>query len=67
MAKKPAIGDTLKDEALKKLIRETVASAGALSPDDIPHTVKQRIREQAAGDLDVDAYIREAIKSRNKR
>ena len=67
MAKKTAIDDRTKEEALKKLIRDTVADAGALAPDEIPHKVKERIRGQAAGALDVDAYIREAIDSRKKR
>ena len=67
MAKKPAIDDEAREEALKKLIRDTVASAGALAPDDIPYKVKERIRGQAAGSLDVDAYIKEAIKTRKKR
>lgn len=66
MAKK-AIDDKTREEALKALIRETVASAGAIAPDEIPHKVKERIRGQATGDLDVDAYIREAMKARAKR
>lgn len=67
MAKKPAIDDKAKEDALKKLIRDTVASAGAVAPDDIPHIVKDRIRGQARGDLDVDAYISETMKARKKR
>ncbi|MFZ5617001.1 MAG: hypothetical protein ACOZAA_06745 [Pseudomonadota bacterium] len=66
MAKK-AIDDKTREEALKALIRETVASAGAIAPDEIPHKVKERIKGQATGDLDVDAYIREAVKARAKR
>lgn len=53
-----------KDEALKKLIRETVANAGAIAPDDIPHRVKERLKGQATGDLDIDACIAEAMKQR---
>lgn len=53
-----------KDEALKKLIRETVAKAGAIAPDDIPHRVKERLKGQATGDLDIDACIAEAMKQR---
>ncbi len=60
------IDDKTKEDALKALIRETVASAGAMAPDDIPHKVKERIRGHACGDLDVDAYIREAMKARKK-
>lgn len=67
MAKKSLIDDKTKEEALKKLIRDTVASAGAIAPDEIPHKVKERIRGQARGDLDVDAYIKEAMKSKKKR
>jgi len=66
MAKKPAIDDAAKERALKKLIRDTVAGIGAIAPDDIPHKVKERIRGQVAGDLDVDAYIREAMENRKK-
>lgn len=67
MAKKPAIDDKEKEDALKKLIRDTVASAGSIAPDDIPHKVKERIKGQATGNLDVDAYIREAMKRSKKR
>ena len=61
-----AIDEKAKEEALKKLIRDTVESAGAIAPGDIPHKVKERIRGQATGDLDVDACIREAMKSRKR-
>lgn len=50
MAKKSAIDDREKEEALKKLIRETVVSAGVIAPDDIPHRVKDRIRKQASSE-----------------
>jgi hypothetical protein len=67
MAKKSSIDDKAKEEALKKLIRDTVASAGAIAPDEIPHKVKERIRGQVTGDLDVDAYIADAMKRVKKR
>jgi hypothetical protein len=59
-----AIDDKEKERAVKALIRETVASAGGLAPDQIPHRVKERLKGQATGDLDVDALIREALKDR---
>ncbi|MCB2112776.1 MAG: hypothetical protein R3C42_04525 [Parvularculaceae bacterium] len=65
MAAKP-IDARAKEEALKALIRETVESAGGIAPGDIPHKVKERIKGHATGDLDVDAYIREAMKSRKR-
>ncbi len=67
MTKKSSIDDRTKEEALKRLIRDTVSSVGAIAPDDIPHKVKERLRGQATGDLDIDAYIKEALKSRKKR
>jgi len=53
-----------KERAVKALIRQTVASAGGLAPDQIPHRVKERLKGQATGDIDVDALIREALKDR---
>ncbi len=64
MAKK--IDDKDKEKALKKLIGETVSSAGAIAPDDIPHKVKDRIRRQASGDLDVEGYVKESGKGGRK-
>lgn len=66
MAKK-AIDDKTKEDALKALIRQTVASAGAIAPDDIPHRVKERLKGQSTGDLDIDACIREAIKAQKRK
>jgi len=67
MAKKPAIDDAAKDEALKKIIRDTVAGIGDIAPDEIPHKVKERIRGRVVGDLDIDAYISEAMENRKKK
>jgi len=61
------IDDKAKEEALKKLIRDTVNAAGAVSPGDIPHHVKERLKGQATGDLDVDAIIREAMSKKRGR
>lgn len=62
-----AIDEKAKEEALKKLIRETVESAGTIAPDEIPYKVKERIRGQVTGELDVDAYIRDLLKARKSR
>lgn len=62
-----AIDEKAKEEAIKRLIRDTVESVGAIAPGDIPHKVKERLRGQATGDLDIDACIREAIKARKRR
>lgn len=65
MARKP-ISEKEKEKALKKLIGETVSSAGAIAPDEPPHKIKDRIRRQASGDLDVEDYVKEAKKSPTK-
>ena len=49
------------DEALKALIRKTIKSAGEIDPAAIPSKVRERLKGQATGDLDVDAYIAEAL------
>ncbi len=66
MAKKSWTPD--KEEAAKKIIRETIDAAGTQDPASIPHRVKERLRGQATGDLDVDDYIRRVVaEQRNKR
>lgn len=62
-----AIDKKTKEEALKKLIRDTVRAGGAVAPGDIPHKVKERLKDQATGDLDVDACIEEAVRSLRQR
>jgi len=61
------VDEGAREEALKALIRQTVAEAGKMAPDEIPHWVKERIRGQAAGDLDVEAYVRDLLKKRRDR
>lgn len=55
-----------KEEAVKRLIRQTIESAGNVDPATLPHRVKQRLKDQATGDLDVDAYIRELLRERRR-
>lgn len=62
-----AIDDKAKEEALRKLIRDTVNEAAVVAPGDIPHKVKERLKGQATGELDIDAVIREAIEARKRR
>ncbi len=56
------------DEAeLKALIRKTIDAVGPIDPTTIPSRVKARIKGQATGDLDVDAYIKEVMAEIRKR
>lgn len=56
-----------KEEALKALIRQTIAAAGEGDPASIPHRVRERLKGQATGDLDVEAYIREALEEEKRK
>ena len=61
MTDKPSDWKPDDDEALKALIRKTIKSAGEIDPAAIPSKVRERLKGQATGDLDVDAYIAEAL------
>ena len=58
--------DGAEAQALKKLIRETIDAAGPIDPAAIPHTLKDRIRRQVSGDLDVEGYIAEVLRETGK-
>lgn len=60
MAEK-AIGKAERETALKALIRATIAGAGSLAPDAIPHRIKEQLKGQATGDVDIDRLIRDAL------
>jgi hypothetical protein len=62
----PAIGKSEREAALKALIRDTIAKAGNLPPEAIPHRVKTRLRNQAVGDADIDKLIEEALAEQRK-
>ncbi len=57
----PAISGSDRENALKALIRDTIAKAGKLPPEAIPHRVKTRLKNQAFGDIDIDQLIAEAL------
>lgn len=61
-----AIDKADQEKALKALIRETLTASGGLSPDAIPHRVKERLKGQAIGEADLDRLIREAIAEQKK-
>ena len=44
-----------REAALKSLIRATIKAAGPIDAAAIPHLVKERLKGQATGDLDVEA------------
>ena len=52
----------LDEDALKELIRATIASAGSTDPSELPSKIRERIKGRATGDLDVDAYVKQVIR-----
>ncbi len=56
----------LDEDAVKELIRQTIASAGSIDPAELPTKVRERIRGRAVGDLDVDAYIKQVLRETKK-
>ena len=67
MTDKPSDWKPDDDDALKALIRKTIKSAGAIDPAAIPSKVRERLKGQATGDLDVDAYIAETLAEAKKK
>lgn len=53
--------DQAEEEALKALIRDTIKAAGPIDPAALPHRIKERLKGQATGDVDLDALIKEAL------
>lgn len=64
--KKPDWKPEFDEDALKSLIRATVMNAGPIDPSLLPSKVRERIKDRATGDLDVDAYIQEVLKETKK-
>ncbi len=56
----------LDEDALKELIRATIASAGPIDPSELPSKIRERIKGRATGDLDVDAYVKQVLREAKK-
>lgn len=56
----------LTEDALKAIIRATIINTGTQDPGDLPFKIKERLRGQATGDLDIDGYIREILAETKK-
>ena len=56
-----------REEALKTLIRQTIKSAGDISPADLPHAIKARLKNQTDVDADLDKLIKDILKEQRER
>ena len=54
--------DDAKRDVLDALIKETIAAAGSIDPAELPHRLRQRLKDHAADDADLDALIAKALK-----
>lgn len=55
------------DETLKKLVRETQKAAGADHRTAPPHRVRQRLEDQASGEIGVDDYVKRQSTEQRRR
>ncbi len=51
-----------RDAAIRALIQDTIQSAGAIPPDQMPHHVRAMLKGQIEGDADIEAYIAQILK-----
>ncbi|MEM9015073.1 MAG: hypothetical protein AAGB02_08190 [Pseudomonadota bacterium] len=58
--------DLLSDEALRKLIRETISAAGPIDPAALPHKIREQIKNRTTGKIDVEQYIDEVLRETKK-
>ena len=56
-----------REEALKSLIRQTIKSAGDISPADLPHAIKARLKDQAGEGADLDRLIKDILKEQRDK
>lgn len=54
------------DGELKALIRATIKSAGPVDPAALPSKLRERIKARLSGEVDLEAYIKEALKDPRK-
>jgi hypothetical protein len=51
-----------KKEAIKALIRDTINAAGPTSPDALPHKIRDKVKAQIEGEIDLDVLIAEVLR-----
>ncbi len=49
------------DKALEKLVREAAKALGDTDPAQLPHQIRQRLKGQVDGSVDVDEYIKKLM------
>lgn len=54
------------EQAIRNIIRATVAAGGAIDPKELPHIVRARLEGQVSGDVDIDAYIKSVLEQMKK-
>jgi hypothetical protein len=62
----PGSPDFDKDEAIRRLIRQTVGAMGETAPEALPHLVRERLKGQIAGNADLDKLLRDVLKERGE-
>jgi len=55
-----------KEEAIRNIIRATVAASGSIKPEELPHLVRTRLEGQVSGDVNLDSYIQSVLDEMKK-
>lgn len=48
-----------REEAIRKLIRQTIASMGDVEADRLPHLIRERLKGQVSGEVDLNRYLKD--------
>jgi len=67
MQKSPGSWTPDRREALKAIIRDTIRSAGEMAPDQLPHHIRQRLKDQVDGTADMDRIIADVLAEENAK
>lgn len=55
------------NEVVKRLIQQTITSMGDVSPDALPHLLKNRLQQQVSGDQDLMRLIEDVLRESSSR
>ena len=55
-----------REAAIRALIRQTLTAMGETAPEALPHRVRERLRDQIAGDTDFDRILKDVLKERGE-
>lgn len=58
--------DKAQEEAIRELIRQTIASMGETGPETLPHMVRERLKGQLTGDADLERICADVLREQRR-